>query len=191
MAFTGMLNPLDKVEDLLRLLGYMKVVPNSVKNRTEHLTQMMNSMKEGNSKITVQEMSVLLQTLENLMPMYGDNPCQITTSKVEDECTKYMEQGCMDIGSVNIIPPITKCCGQLKNFSTKACTLYRVKDKPVIACMHDMKCMKCKTVYKTSTYKRDGKDEIYYDNVLTLPYFMSTIDTVFSSEFMSAVDADM
>ncbi|XP_076101176.1 uncharacterized protein LOC143070960 [Mytilus galloprovincialis] len=56
--------------------------------------------------------------------------------------------------------------------------------------MHEIKCNKCNTLYKCSTYKVKGK-ELYYKDALTLDYFMSTCDTVFSKEFLNIVDIDL
>ena len=156
-----MLSPLDKIEDLEGIMGYMKSIPSVVKNRVQHLTSLMNSRRDCDP-YTDSQISVLVQTSEELIPKYGDDPCGITKMLLEEECAKYIGKGVFDIGIVNIIPPIKTCCGPLKNTSAKVCTLFRKYAKPVVGIMHDMKCMKCNTVYRTSTYKKTKQTEVYY-----------------------------
>lgn len=188
MDFNIMLKPLSKVCDIRRLVEFMRIVPNGVQGRYEHIKNLLNL--SSTTSITTEETCTLVQKVETLLPRFGDDAKSTNAESVELECEIYMRKGATEIGIVNILPPVKQCCGTLKNAGSKVCTVYRWRFKPVIGMMHELKCCKCKTLYRCSTFKK-GNQEFYYNNVLTLEYFMSTCDTVFSTDFLNRVDTEL
>lgn len=192
MDLNNLLKPLLKIEDVIKIIEYTKIVPQGVPDRYEHIRNVFNlNIKEQNSsELSIADVARLVQTLETLLPRFGDNPADINRDSVEKDLQNYISKGISEIGTVNIIPPLTTCCGSLRKSGQKTCIVYRSRFRPVVGVMYELKCSKCNTVYKCSTYKRKGL-ELYYNDVLEQEYFMSTCDSVFSMEFMRRIDIDM
>lgn len=189
MDFNIMLKPLQSVEDLQRLFELMRIIPEKTPNRYEHLTELLNT-SHCTRRYSCIEISSLVQTLEKILPRFGDEPMKISKQIVEAECKKYLEMGKLDIGIINVMPPVTSCCGSLKNNAQKFSTVYRYQEKPTVGVVHELKCTKCQTVYKACSYKQHGT-EWYYENVLELPYFQSSGDTIFDRILLESIDIDM
>lgn len=185
MDLKDKLKPLTKIEYVKRITEFINILPFGLKDRYQHTTNLLNNTKDKEYSVT--EIAGLIQTLETILPRFQDNISDASSESAEEECSNYIKGGICKVGVVNIFPPITKCCGILKTVSSKACTVYRSRFKPVTGFMHEIKC---NTLYKCSTYKVKGQ-ELYRKDALTLDYFMSTCDTFFSKEFLNIVDIDL
>ncbi|XP_062616431.1 uncharacterized protein LOC134278125 [Saccostrea cucullata] len=140
--------------------------------------------------LSLSDVAALVQTLEVILPRFQDNPLNVSPELVQKDFEYYISKGISEVGTVNIIPPVTTCCGQLKKVGQKVCNVFRSRFKPAVAVMYELKCSKCNTVYKCSTYKKKSI-ELYYSDVLEQEYFASTCDSVFSMELLRKVDIDL
>lgn len=156
MDLNNLLKPLLKIEDVIKILEYIKIVPQGVPDRYEHIRNVFNlNIKEQNSnELSTADVARLVQTLESLLPRFDDNPADINRDSAEKDLQNYISKGISEIGTVNIIPPITTCCGSLRKSGQKVCIVYRSRFRPVVGVMYELKCSKCNTLYKCSTYKK-------------------------------------
>lgn len=106
MDLNNLLKPLLKIEDVIKIIEYTKIVPQGVPDRYEHIRNVFNlNIKEQNSsELSIADVARLVQILETLLPRFGDNPADINRDSVEKDLQNYISKGISEIGTVNIIP---------------------------------------------------------------------------------------
>ena len=133
-----------------------------------------------------------MQKFDKVLPRYGDIPADVTDAAVEEMTEIYLSKDQKrDVGLRNIFPPIHTCCNkELEIRSTANCIVFERCKGALQGQLFEGKCNTCMKVYTANTVK-NGKSETYYQEILELEYFVSSRETIFSTEFLNSVDRDM
>lgn len=104
----NLLKPLLKIEDVIKILEYIKIVPQGVPDRYEYIRNVFNlNIKVQNSnELSTADVARLVQTMESILPRFDDNPADINRDSAEKNLQNYISKGISEIGTVNIIPPL-------------------------------------------------------------------------------------
>lgn len=104
----NLLKPLLKIEDDIKILEYIKIVPQGVPDRYEYIRNVFNlNIKVQNSnELSTADVARLVQTMESILPRFDDNPADINRDSAEKKLQNYISKGISEIGTVNIIPPL-------------------------------------------------------------------------------------
>lgn len=146
----------------------------------------------GKEVYTKEELTIVTEKLDEILPRYGDRPMSISENVVEKEVLAYIkEKESSNVGLRNLFPPVKICCGEALNFRLSSkCIVFEKNSGGVSGLIYTGSCKKCKTIYSTNSLKK-GTAESYYNDVLEQRYFMSTRDTVFENHLIFAVDRNM
>ncbi|CAC5404177.1 unnamed protein product [Mytilus coruscus] len=100
MDLKDKLKPLTKVEDVKRITEFIKILPFGLKDRYQHITNLLNNTKDKEYSVT--EIAGLIQTLQTILPRFQDNISDVSSKSAEEECSNYIKGGICNVGVVNI-----------------------------------------------------------------------------------------
>lgn len=168
----------------------MNIFPNGMTNRENVIAEVLKRTT-GKKIYTKEEVAIATETLDDILPRYGDRPMSISENVVEKEVLAYIkekESSTCNVGLRNLFPPVKICCGTALNFKLSSkCIVFEKNSGGVPGLIYTGSCKKCKTIYSINSLKK-GTAESYYNDVLEQRYFMSTRDTVFENHLIFAVD---
>lgn len=95
----NLLKPLLKIEDVIKFLEYIKIVPQGVPDRYEYIRNVFNlNIKEQNSnELSTADVARLVQTLESILPRFDDNPADINRDSAEKNCKTIFQRGSLKL----------------------------------------------------------------------------------------------
>lgn len=94
-----LLKPLLKIEDVIKILEYIKIVPQGVPDRYEHIRNVFNlNIKEQNSnELSSADVARLVQTLESLLPRFDDNRRILIVIQRKKICKTIFQRGSLKL----------------------------------------------------------------------------------------------
>jgi hypothetical protein len=193
MDFNSFLRPLKYLRDFIWCVKLINIFPVGLKDRNKHATNVLNAMScskgEAEDVYKEDDVAMVFEKINVLLPRYGDCPTLVTNSEVKEVVKNYVRER-KDVALINLLPPVESCCGHdLKITASSRCMVYE-RTSASSAILFDGICRSCKTKYSLNT-KTIGKSEKYYDNVLETDMFASTRETIFSRDLLTAVTRDM
>ena len=191
MDFNIILRPLRRLQDAVACCKLIKIFPNGIRNRILHIKETLNRFSEGQNYSTDQ-VALAVQKFDSVLPRYNDNPTDISDNVVEEMVERYiLKDSQREVGVRNIFPPVQKCCDRdLDMRSVSRCIVFERCKGALQGQLFDGKCNACNKLYTANTIK-NGEIEIHYKDVLDLPYFVSSRETVFDTDFLNFVDREM
>ena len=189
MNFNLVLRPLRRLQDAILCSGLLGVFPASIKDRVQHVTNIMNSNRSD--KYTSQEIGQVVDKMETVLPMYGDIPTDISEEYTKELVINYLEENKLKhVSYKNLFPPVEYCCNKKLVWSPCCkCIVFERLDA-VAGQVYNGFCTECSSTYSLNSYKR-GDSDVYYEDVLDHKYFASSRETVFEKDFLYSIDRDM